>query len=215
MACDQPILSNLPLLGCCAPLGELGIDRVLLYGDRSATAATAPSMADLTTIFTQLVALDFQPIPVGGQSTDKQAVYSFPLGMVFGSGVPAQATWCYPFLPDSFSNRFNCLHGYALNLPQGRIEYWGVKIRIRPPTPRRFCLTTCQHLRLSSDCNDRICDPEIGNTTTTLLPAIASMIFLPPQMAALTGRLGETRDFATLHVEVDTQPPSTPFCGLP
>lgn len=228
MPCDQPIIPTLPLLGCCgaAPFAYREVVAVAAY--RGTLVPGPPSLTDLDTVYQRCVSLPYNPQVPGDEHNSSRS----PLLVLAIPGAPAGGdwtdntleTWCYPDFFDANRGwagwtgpeQSLLFHGWALNMPAFRFEYYAVKMRWNFPTARRICKTQCDHFILSSNCDNKECDSGIGNPTTTLMPAQGAQIeMIAPRMTAFTGRVGETRDFTSLRVLFDTDPPSSPFCGLP
>lgn len=207
----------IPTLGCCAALEMPHYDIVfikLITDFKMESPDLTPS--DLDIVYQRCLAEPF--IDGGVQIAIFQRLGIEQRTNLLGVNVDED---CYP-VPDSAIHQF-AVHGGRYNraAPQSHDEmrYFAAKIRIRLPDARRWCITSCQHIQPVGACGLASCDLAIGNQIQTLIPAVAQFEINPdqliPQNRPIPFSSNTFREFTMKGLSFDTQPPSSPFCGVP
>lgn len=219
MACEQTAVTpigTIPMLGCCANLPtQVFYDQIVFRLDTDFDLIS-PNLnpQHLQTVFGRCLA---EPFIEGSvliwkpARAEERRVQAQPLDP--GDG-------CFPAHPALETTKAEAAHGGSFGQGLGEMRYFASKVRVRLPFLRRWCVTSCQHIQPISQCSNpltTICNPTIGNSTKTIFPATAEMIITPDALAPVgyPGFGFTYREYTVKLVEFDTEPPSSPFCGLP
>lgn len=228
MACEQTAITpegTIPTLGCCAGGPTIArFDHVLVRLDTDFDEFSPnPNVANLQQVLTRCLA---EPMPVPADPTG-----SFNLNIwkparaaeiIIGGQINLLTDACYPFHSAFTLMRHRPVHGWIFQQAGSFMTYYATKIRIRLlttsglPVSRRWCLTECDYLTPTGSCPAVSgCDPTVGNATSTVLPAASEMEALPDPLNRIGPPPFRFREFSFKILEFDTDPPSSPFCGLP
>lgn len=216
MACDQPQIPTLALLGCCGSGDPISMDWVVRWDSTFPANFTTP--LDLTKLANVLSACeaDSWPTSFPGKVNGVEGA-QVPQGICVASYAPA----LWPVVPELFNllQHPQATHGYFGN--QVRLNYFAVKVRWRLPSPRRWCVLSCSHIIAPvTACGTQDCDPSVGAGVQTLMPAGAMLEVLPDALSPIADRPfvpsnPVRHDFTWKIATFDGSPPASPFCGLP
>ena len=108
-------------------------------------------------------------------------------------------------------------HGFFCNNANTR-QYWAGKARFRIGTSRRWCVESCEHVvpPTGSGCpGASTCDPA-GNLMSTLFPASGTFEVIPDRLAIIDRPFTNVKhDYTWKRAFFDSEPPASPFCGVP
>lgn len=228
MACEQTAIiptGTIPTLGCCASLDQTQYDVVFVLFKADITEPVFPNFSQADLDFVYQLCID-EPFTQGDIQLSVNRFRQVSRGPLLGVGAEA----CY-VVPNIFLQQ---TPAHGMNLDQlspdetqrrhDEIWYFAAKVRARLPAPRRICITSCAHVQDPSDCPGagHTCDPAIGSEIRTLLPAANTVQVLPDRLQLLPQGAGGRNwpnfrrgDFAWKRFEIDSDPPGSPFCGLP
>ena len=201
MACTPR--EQVPLLDCCG----IAVDYVVRGGGFIDTALPIGEINHevLDTIYDQMLADEFI---IGGK--------------VNGNPHSGTIEWfCdnfrFGWAPDPFHRPITvAFHGYFKRINSRLAIYLAAKARWRLPSMRRWCISGCLHVPSSGNCPEFNCDSS-GQLTTTLFPAASQMEVIPDRIAVLAERpfVAFRHDYTWKTSQYDSDPPASPFCGLP
>ena len=114
------------------------------------------------------------------------------------------------------------VHGFFIGAPNNRRSgsVFAAKIRWRLNAVRRSCVSSCVHTNTNTapGCGGGIgtCDGGMGNLTQTLMPPNSIHTVLPEQFNFVDRAwVGAAHDFSWSQPLFDSEPPASPFCGVP
>lgn len=214
MACAPR--ESVPLLACCEPAMDIVIRtaNILSVFD---PFATTPLQNVLDQVYDQMLADEFVP----GRKLN--GVVTLPNDLFVPTCYPGVQFVSAPTPTIAITIQQGSLqatHGFYCNNDTGTRHYWAGKVRFRIPSFRRWCVESCDHVVVppaSSGCpGSSACDPASGNLTNTLFPSAGSFEVIPDRLAVIARPFTNVKhDYTWKRAFNDTEPPASPFCGVP